>query len=36
MYVTRFLSAAAAVALLSGVAIAQTAAPAQPPAAPPP
>ncbi len=36
MYVTRFLSAAAAVALLSGVAIAQTTAPAQPPAAPPP
>jgi len=35
MYVTRFLSAAAAVALLSGVAIAQTA-PAAPPAAPPP
>lgn len=36
MYVTRFLSAAAAMALLSGVAIAQTAAPAQPPAAAPP
>lgn len=35
MYVTRFLSAAAAVALLSGVAVAQTA-PAAPPAAPPP
>lgn len=34
MYVTRFLSAAAAVALLSGVAVAQTTAPAQAPAAP--